>query len=297
MIDAFVFLTPILVLCIVALLGFVGCNLVYGVTPINPPPGAPSNLNATAGDGTVQLTWDPSPDNDVTTYHVKRGLIAMDPNPVIFTVTAPATSYTDGAAPMPPLVDGTTYYYRVSAIDPSGESMDSNEAPATPAVPSNMYFISSVVPGTLRNNFTGWVGMVIQVGPTDLMVFGLGRFFFAGNGTSPANTGTHTIKIVDAESGADVPGGSVSVNMLTAPRNANNFSFGVLPSSVTLGANRVYYVVSQETLNSDNFYDDNTMVMAASVATVTGSVFKIDPSPYMMHATGSVAYGPVDFRY
>jgi hypothetical protein len=81
------------------------------------------------------------------------------------------------------------------------------------------------------------------------------------------------------------------------PESTNNFSFGDLPSSVTLGANRVYYVVSQETLNADNFYDDNTVITGASVATVTGSVFKIDPSPYMMHAMGSVAYVPVDFRY
>jgi hypothetical protein len=49
MIDGFVLLTPILVLAIVALLGFVGCDRVFGLGDVHSPSLAPNNINPNKG--------------------------------------------------------------------------------------------------------------------------------------------------------------------------------------------------------------------------------------------------------
>jgi autotransporter-associated beta strand protein len=96
----------------------------YGVssTYVNPNPTAPENLNAIAGDAQVSLTWTPYP--SATSYNVKR---STTPGGPYTTVGTPAgTSFTDS-----PLVNGTPYYYVVSAVA-SSESPNSTEASATP---------------------------------------------------------------------------------------------------------------------------------------------------------------------
>ena len=59
----------------------------------------------------------------------------------------------------------------------------------------------------LRNDFGGWVGMKLTMGPNPLGVSAVGRICVAGN------SGTHTVKFVNASTGTDVAGGSVSVNL------------------------------------------------------------------------------------
>ena len=102
------------------------------------PPGAPTGLNAVAGDGQVALSWTaPSFDGGsaISNYIVYRGTA---PNPTGVLTTIPAqTSFTDTNAQ-----NGTTYYYKVSAVNSgSGEGPTSNEASATP--------IAAVAPATL----------------------------------------------------------------------------------------------------------------------------------------------------
>jgi hypothetical protein len=94
------------------------------VPPAQTAPAPPTGLNATAGAGEVVLTWTAS--SGATSYHVKR---AATSGGTYTQVGAPAgVSYTDTG-----LVDGTTYYYVVSALNSVGESGNSNEASATPA--------------------------------------------------------------------------------------------------------------------------------------------------------------------
>src|SRR5436309_6962322 len=66
--------------------------------------------------------------------------------------------------------------------------------------------LTGQVLGSLRNNFTGWVGFEFTVGANPLTVSQLGRWDVAGNAA------THTLKLADAATGADLSGGSVSVN-------------------------------------------------------------------------------------
>ena len=99
--------------------------LTFADVPITPP--APTGLGATAGVSQVGLTWTAAA--TATGYNVKRSVTTGGPYAVIGT-TAGATSYTDTTA-----INGTTYYYVVSASNTGGESSDSNQASATPNTP------------------------------------------------------------------------------------------------------------------------------------------------------------------
>ncbi|GIO38268.1 hypothetical protein J41TS12_31290 [Paenibacillus antibioticophila] len=89
-------------------------------------PEKPLNLTATAGNKQVVLNWSSS-DSSVTEFHVKRSTIPGGTYTTINTVTSGTYSYTDTN-----VVNGTTYYYVVSAVNAVGEGQNSNEASATP---------------------------------------------------------------------------------------------------------------------------------------------------------------------
>lgn len=103
---------------------------VFGSEPSGgnePPavPAAPSGLKAAAGNAQVALSWSAS--TGATGYSVKRSTASGGP----YTVIAPnvtAAGYTDTA-----VVNGTTYYYVVSAFNTAGEGADSLSVSATPA--------------------------------------------------------------------------------------------------------------------------------------------------------------------
>jgi fibronectin type 3 domain-containing protein len=91
---------------------------------------APTSPAAIAGDKQVSLSWGASV--EANTYHVKRATHAGGPYEIAACLAATATNYTDAG-----LVDGTTYYYVVSAAyagnpNSGGESVDSGEVSATP---------------------------------------------------------------------------------------------------------------------------------------------------------------------
>jgi glycosyl hydrolase family 44/fibronectin type III domain protein len=95
------------------------------VTPMPPagPPAAPANLQATAGNAQVMLTWSASA--SATSYNVKRSTASGGPYAIL---SSPAvTNFTDTG-----LTNGTTYYYVVSALNSAGESGNSAQASAAP---------------------------------------------------------------------------------------------------------------------------------------------------------------------
>jgi len=95
-------------------------------TPTAPatPPAAPANLEATAGNAQVSLSWTAS--SGATSYHVKRSTTSGSS---YMQIAAPAAaSYSDTG-----LTNGTAYYYVVSALNAAGESANSTPATATPA--------------------------------------------------------------------------------------------------------------------------------------------------------------------
>lgn len=86
----------------------------------------PGNLTASVGNSQVTLNWDAIA--GATGYNVKRSTTAGGPYETIANVTT--TSYVDTD-----VVNGTTYYYAVTAITADDESANSNEASATPTAP------------------------------------------------------------------------------------------------------------------------------------------------------------------
>jgi hypothetical protein len=89
----------------------------------NPPPPAPLNPTATAGDAQISLVWNTS--TNATGYNVKCATISGGPyTPVASTDT---TNFISTG-----LANGTTYFYVVTATNAAGGSGDSVEASARP---------------------------------------------------------------------------------------------------------------------------------------------------------------------
>lgn len=115
------------------LLLFAGCgggggdNAASAAAPVAPAtaPLAPINLVANSGDAQASLTWSAS--SNATSYHVKRATINGGPYTQVGAPTAAA--YTDSS-----VTNGTTYYYVVSALNAVGESANSTQVSALPAV-------------------------------------------------------------------------------------------------------------------------------------------------------------------
>lgn len=103
-------------------------------------PTVPADLAATGGDTQVRLSWSAS--IGAISYRVKRSLTPGGPYGLVVS-NAGAGQFTDGN-----LVNGTTYYYTVSAVNVLGESGDSNEASATPRAASDLVVSSFSAPGT-----------------------------------------------------------------------------------------------------------------------------------------------------
>ena len=100
-----------------------------GVAASNTP-SAPQGLAAVAGDASVNLSWKaPASDGGsaVTGYNVYRGTTPGGEGTTPVATNVPTTTFTDTGR-----VNGTTYYYTVSAVNAVGVSTRSNEASATP---------------------------------------------------------------------------------------------------------------------------------------------------------------------
>ena len=277
MIDSYLFLTPILVLGIIALLGFVGCDVVFGLD--RPPIPPPTNLIAVPGDGRVDLSWDAY--DNATEYHLGRGT-ASGVYSDTHTILAPATTYADND-----VTNGTGYFYGVTAIVSGGESPTSNEAEATPTAAQLQAFVTSTVLGSLRNQLTAWAGMTIQIGPNAITVQTLGRIFAAGNIVS------HRVKIVDSLTSLDLT--VVSVDVATGI--VGDFVYTSLVAPLTLRAGAIYHIVSEEVAGGDHLYLEDTIVQTTAVATVISAVTGTTQGVYTQTDAAGHTFGPLDFKY
>jgi len=95
--------------------------------PAGSIPVSPSGLVAVADSGAISLTWNSV--SDATEYVVKRSLSFE--GPYINLATVGKARYVDSG-----LVNGTTYYYAVSAINGLGESPNSSVVSSTPVAPA-----------------------------------------------------------------------------------------------------------------------------------------------------------------
>ena len=139
-------------------------------------PAPPTNLVATPGNNTVGLTWTAS--IGATGYNAKRSLT----NGGSYTAlgTASGTSYADNTA-----VNGTTYYYVVSATNGSGESANSAQVTVIPSAASSTTTLtsSSGATGVYGSAVTFTATVAVTAGPAT------GTVTFK-DGTTVLGTGT-----------------------------------------------------------------------------------------------------------
>lgn len=114
-------------------------SLLGGPVPDSTPPSVPANVSATATNQDVTVTWDASTDNDsVAEYRVYRGTSAgFTANGGSEIARTGALSYVDAGRPF------GTWYYKVTAVDPTGNvSAASSAAQVTivepPATPQDL---------------------------------------------------------------------------------------------------------------------------------------------------------------
>ena len=91
---------------------------------VTPPPAAPAGLTALGGNNQISLTWNASP--GATSYSVYMGMSANGES------TTPVNGGITGTtATISSLTNTTQYYFKVTALNTSGASAQSNEATAT----------------------------------------------------------------------------------------------------------------------------------------------------------------------
>jgi hypothetical protein len=115
-------------------------------------PTAPGNLSAEAiSAGRVDLSWTDNSTNE-TGFTIERALNdTFTSGLTSFNAAANATSYSDTS-----VAGDTTYFYRVMAVNPAGNSLPSNTASATTSADAATVNISVGLQGSSRPA-SGWV--------------------------------------------------------------------------------------------------------------------------------------------
>lgn len=136
-------------------------------------PASPSGLITAAGDQQVRIYWTAGA--GATSYNVKRGLASSGEFETIATGVS-TTEYHDTT-----VVNGTTYYYRISSVNGEGESANSSAAAATPRTGTLVKVSNQSQFQTAVNNAVA--GDVIELADGNYSAFKIRRKF--GTITSP----------------------------------------------------------------------------------------------------------------
>jgi parallel beta-helix repeat protein len=128
--------------------------------PTTIPPTVPLLLNATDGVTYVYLFWNPPADDGglPISYRIYRGL--SEDNEVFLSEIGDILFYNDTS-----VNGGTTYFYKVSAVNIRGESPQSNEVNGTPLAPPDPPTGLSLFPGNLFVNLS-WFAPTSDGGST-----------------------------------------------------------------------------------------------------------------------------------
>ena len=133
-----------------------GPSNVVAAMPVPPPPAAPSNLRATAGNGQVSLTWNASPTPPVYywVYYRPQGQSEW----YYFNYPASGTSFTATG-----LLNNFSYEFKVTAANLGGQSPASNVVSAKPflplpAAPTNLSVTAGDKQATLTWNMNNPAG-------------------------------------------------------------------------------------------------------------------------------------------
>ena len=281
--------------------GWVGLQLLVGSTPLTVNALGRIYVAGNTGSHTVELV------------NVATGAVVAS---VAVSPTGVAGQFTYATLSAPVTLAANTAYYLVSQETSGGDRWyDLGPVTATSgpvSIPSGVYgsggswaqagstnqsyvpvsllyttgtpVVTGFTPGTLRNNYAGWVGMQLTVGATPLTATALGRIYVAGN------TGSHTVELVNAANSSVVASAAVSPAGI-----AGQFSYTPLSSPITLTPNTTYYLVSQESNGGDQWYDYGP-VTATSAASIPSAEYGSGGS-WAPYGSTNQSYGPVNLTY
>jgi rhamnogalacturonan endolyase len=211
---------------------------------VSTPPPVPATLGATAGNSQILLNWSASP--SATSYTIKRGLSSGSEATILAGITG--TSYTDTN-----LVNGTTYYYVVTAAGPGGTSGNSPEASATP---SSVVILGLVWIGSTSSSWdtttTNWLNGIIPASyaDNDNVLFnnsGASASVVINSPVSPGSVTFTNSTINYTISGSSGISGSTSLLKIGSAsltiNNTNTFSGGTIisNSSIIIGSSSPNY--------------------------------------------------------
>jgi len=192
--------------------------------------------------------------------------------------------YFSDLSPEPPTVPPPASGQRIRTRN--GKFLLHNGKIITSGTPASV--ITSVVTnqtiGTLRNNYSDFVGFAFYVGPSPITVTSLGRWITSGN------TGSHTLRIVDYATGATVVSTTINTNGMAA----NAFGYATCTPTV-LSANVRYAILSLE-VNGGDFWGNEASITVTSAINTVRSAY-IDGSGLNTSSTQDVSYVPLNFRY
>jgi fibronectin type 3 domain-containing protein len=216
-------------------------------TPALGVPDAPTDLSASAGDNLVSLSWTAPAIGNPTHYNILRSTTSGSGYAAITTSGAQtSTSYTDSTA-----VNGTTYYYVVSAENATGEGANATEVNATPSVFSGYYesfdypIDSNLDNGTAAtaDGFTSWTcgvsgwittGLTYSDLPTDNNAMRTPSGRQSVGLEDPLSSGTKWISFLYNTSAGN-PGGNMNGVYFPNGTTGLYFGFGMSPYSGTQG--------------------------------------------------------------
>jgi hypothetical protein len=278
MFDSFLLIAPLFLLGVMGLIGFIGCEYNPGRVPAPTPP---QNLQATAGDARVDLTWDSV--SDAIHYSVKRGDVTGEHTQIGDVTT---TTFPDMTA-----TNGKTFFYVVTAFLPGGQPGSEYETPKSnevEAMPLGSFVRSPVTPGTANAaGRAGLFGMEILVGPSDIKIYSVGRAFRLGLTTG------HDVHVIDALTQTEIAHAIVD----SASVAVDDFKYTTLSAPVTLSAGRRYFVLSQEFTGGDRFLEQDTVVTTRPEAAVQNAIESSGPGVFTPAGGPGHTYGPVSFQY
>ncbi len=129
------------------------------IASVDDIPAQPQNLSATAGNGVVELSWDPNdePENDLQGYQVFRSTTSGTYGDPLITQTE--TTFSDSN-----VENGTTYYYVVRAVDTANQTSPASAEVSAEPQSVNYDAYASAEPTATLAEVTGTVDGTYEVG-------------------------------------------------------------------------------------------------------------------------------------
>ncbi|MDF2713359.1 MAG: S-layer protein [Paenibacillus sp.] len=244
-------------------------------TPQVPAPGAPVLQSATAGNGQVQLIWNPAAGS--TGYMVFRSETSGAYATELITVAHSVYTYT-----VTGLSNGMTYYFVVRAANPGGESANSNEASATPmtvpAAPTNVTAVAGNGQATVtfaaptENGGSAITAYEVTASPGNVTMTGAASPITV-TGLTNGTTYTFTVKAMNGAGSSEASAASNAV-LPTAPLTPELPKPPVLQSA-TAGNGQVQLIWNPAAGSTGYkvLQSETSGTYATEITTVANSVF------------------------